>query len=142
LCTEAVFGRDIDFLTWDYGMTDGHADIKILTYFYRGAGLNPGRPAILGKGIAQANRAGRTAQMETLGLAAFGVNDGEMGLVNGAIPDTSIMTEKQISEMPELVRNFKCVTSLENGEPHCKAEKYNEYVCPNRKGKVSWHPGV
>jgi hypothetical protein len=147
LCSHAVFGTDIDFLSWDYGMTDGRADIKMLTYFYRAAGLNPGRPAILGKGLGGRTggaRTARTVEMEELGLAAFKASETEMGLMYGAIPDTGALglTEIQISQMPELVRDFRCFGAIENGEPHCRKYKYNEHVCPNRKGKASWHPGV
>jgi hypothetical protein len=147
LCTDSVFGRDTDFLVWDYGMTDGRDDVKMLTYFYRGAGLNPGRPAILAKGIGgrtKVARASRTEDMEKLGLAAFTVSEEQMALVNGAIPDSGAqgLSEEQISQMPELVRDFRCFGAVEKGEPHCSAHKYNEHVCPNRKGKASWHPGV
>jgi hypothetical protein len=147
LCTDAVFGTDIDVLTWDYGMTDGNADVKMMTYFYRGAGLNPGRPAIVAIGLGGRSkwaRRGRIEDMEKLGVAAFGVSDVQAGQIRDAIPDTAALglTEEQISQMPELVRDFKCFGEIENGEPHCRTHKYNEHVCPNRKGKASWHPGL
>jgi hypothetical protein len=127
-------------------MTDGRADVKMLTYFYRGAGLNPGRPAILAKdmGGPKSPRASRTEDLEKLGLAAFAVSAEKSKVMYAAVPDTAALglTEEQISQMPELVRDFKCFDSIENGEPHCREHKYNEHVCPNRKGKASWHPGV
>jgi hypothetical protein len=147
MCTDAVFGTDIDFLSWDYGVTDGIADIMMLTYFYRGAGLNPGRPAILGKGFsgrAKSARKARSEEMEKLGLAAFAVSEEQMARVYSAIPDTGELglTQEQISKMPELVRDFKCFGTIEKGEPYCRAHKYNEHVCPWRKGKAAWHPGL
>ena len=147
LCAHAVFGKDIDFLVWDYGMTDGRADFKMSIYFYRGAGLNPGRPAILSKGLdgrMASARTARTAEMEKLGLAAFAVSPAQMALMYKAIPDTGALglTETQISQMPELVRDFRCFGEIEKGEPHCRTHKYNEHVCPNRKGKAGWHPGL
>lgn len=128
-------------------MTDGRADAKMLLYFYRGAGLNPGRPAILSKGLAgrtQSARTARTAEIERLGLAAFAVSEAQMQLMYGAIPDTGALglTERQISQMPELVRDFRCFGEVEKGLPHCQEHKYNEHVCPNRRGKAGWHPGL
>jgi hypothetical protein len=143
MCSEAVFGKDVDFLSWDYGMTDAGPDagIRFLHYIYR-AGLNPGRPAVVGINMAGGERSRVLEDMEKIGLATFTVSKGDLSAMNDAVPDTQGMTIAQIDEMPELVRNLKCFGVMEKGEPFCTKEKYNEYVCPSRKGKVSWHPGV
>ena len=60
LCSNSIFGRDIDSISWDYGMTDGHNQWKMTMYFYRAAriaklkdslsqpGNIPHRPSLLG----------------------------------------------------------------------------------------------
>jgi hypothetical protein len=143
MCSEAVFGKDIDVLSWDYGMTDAGPDggIRFLHYIYR-AGLNPGRPAVVGIQMDRGERTRILEDMEKVGLATFAVSEDDFSAMHDAIPDTQGMTGAHIDQMPELVRNFKCFDQIEKGEPFCGEQKYNEHVCPNRKGKASWHPGV
>lgn len=57
------------------------------------------------------------------------------------VPDTFGMSDDEINALPEFVRNFKCNKAIENGEPYCKSEKFNNTMCESRKGKTSWHPG-
>jgi hypothetical protein len=144
MCSEAVFGEDIDFLSWDYGMTDAGPDdeIRFLHYIYR-AGLNPGRPAVVGIQMEKSRERIRILEyMEKIGLATFAVSGDDLSAMNHAVPDTLGMTRAQIDQMPELVRNFKCTDLMEKGEPFCAEQKYNEHVCPLRKGRAPWHPGV
>ena len=39
LCFNQIFGRDIDSISWDYGMTDGHEHYKMAMYSMRAARL-------------------------------------------------------------------------------------------------------
>jgi hypothetical protein len=60
LCSNSIFGRDVDSISWDYGMTDGHDQWKMTMYFYRAARMAklrdslsqpeniPHRPSLLG----------------------------------------------------------------------------------------------
>ena len=80
--------------------------------------------------------------MEKIGLATFAVSSDDLSAMNDAVPDTQGMTRAQIDQMPELVRNLKCSDVIEKGELFCAEQKYNEHVCPERKGKAPWHPGV
>ena len=57
-------------------------------------------------------------------------------------PDSGGISENAIAKIPFLLRNAVCAGQFEKGDPHCGAEKYNENVCPDRKGKASWHPGM
>jgi hypothetical protein len=142
LCSEAVFGTDIDFLSWDYGMTDGGNHWRILHYYYR-AGLNPGRPAVLGVHLGGKNfRKQRLQDVDNLGMAVFEAPDAIFDEMMKAIPDTEGLTEEQMNQMPEMVRNFKCFGKVESGDPNCSKEKYNMALCPSRKGRANWHPGV
>jgi hypothetical protein len=147
MCSEQIFGSDVDFISWDFGMTDGNYPARLFHYFYR-AGLTPGRPAILGvrsgsrSGKRESPRAARLRELEAMGMAAFiGFEETYIALRHG-IPDTSGMTDAEITQMPQYVRNFKCQEQLESGEPYCKKEKYTKYLCPVRMKQASWHPGM
>jgi hypothetical protein len=144
MCSEQIFGSDVDFISWDYGMTDGNYPARLFHYFYR-AGLTPGRPAILGvrvNGRSRASREARIAELEELGMAAFAGFDASYAHRQDGIPESS-GTEAEIAQLPEYVRNFKCAgLYLENGDPYCSAEKYSNYICTTRGKKAGWHPGM
>lgn len=40
MCHNSIFGKDVDSLSWDYGMTDGHEHCKMTLYAYRTARLS------------------------------------------------------------------------------------------------------
>jgi len=46
MCWKEIFGEDVDFFSWDYGMTDGGDSSKLLHYAYRGL-ITKGRPATM-----------------------------------------------------------------------------------------------
>jgi hypothetical protein len=140
MCSEQIFGSDIDFISWDYGMTDGDKYAYFFHYGYRG-GISPGRPAFMAMRFADRakKRATRLKQLEDMGMAVFSMQN---NVVHEAIPDTVGMSDEEISKMPEYVRNLKCDGQLEGGEPHCNAEKYSKYICSPRIKQVKWHPGL
>jgi hypothetical protein len=71
MCFDQVFGSDVDFFSWDYGMIDGRKDSLLFHYGYRGAS-NPGRPAILGVWTCGwKGRSDRLRDVESLGVVAF-----------------------------------------------------------------------
>lgn len=143
MCSEAVYGNDVDFLSWDFGITDGAAIARLLHYFYR-ASLSPGRPAILGlnmDGRYGSSRVDQLSSLEKMGMSAFWMNPTTVTAMNAAIPDTLGMPEDDIKALPDFVRNFKCSGQIEKGDPYCFKDKYNEFACPKRKGKAHWHPG-
>ena len=125
------------------GMLDGRDYSRMVHYFYRGAFVGDGHPAILmNEGPTLPWRADVARGFSKLGLSAFIPDGNVVKAQRDAVPDTQGMSHEQIQKLPDLVRNFKCEGKpLENGEPYCDKEKYNDYHCPVRKGKASWHPG-
>jgi hypothetical protein len=144
MCSEQIFGSDIDFISWDYGMTDGNYPERLLHYGYRG-GLNPGRPAFLGVHVGGRSlkaRVQRLQQLEEMGMAVFIGAEASMSAMRVAVPDSFGKSEEEISKMPEYVRNLKCSEKIEDGEPYCRAEKFSKNICSPRGKQTSWHPGL
>lgn len=144
MCWEQIFGQDVDFFSWDYGMTDGNYDQRLLHYGYRG-GISHGRPAFLGMrlgGRALARRQAALRSLEDMGMAAFEGSEASYQIRNDAIPDSAGISEEEIQNLPRLVRNFKCGVKIESGDPYCDKEKYTHDVCPRRSKQASWHPGL
>ena len=144
LCEEAVFGTDADVISWDYGMCDGSWYFRKAMYNQR-AGLNPNRPAIIDinmGGSEFATRLRSNKAVEERGLTTLYLNPAEFDAMEATIPDTFGLSEEQAQAMPIMVRHYKCQDAIEKGEPTCDLQKYtNNDICPDRKGRVSWHPG-
>ena len=145
MCWEQIFGSDVDFFSWDYGMTDG-ANIQSLFHFgYRG-GISPGRPAFMGKSIGgrtSSSRQGVLTVLESLGMAVTVENGEWYETMREAIPDSAAgLTQDQIDALPRMVRNFRCGDQLERGEPFCDEEKYSKHTCAVRSKQAPWHPGL
>jgi hypothetical protein len=144
MCYEQIFGNDVDFLSWDYGMTDGNEYTRLLHYGYRG-GLSPGHPAIMGfhiGGRSSKRRVGQLQRLEEMGMSAFvGLSTADSEMYKG-IPESTGLSDEEIEAMPEYVRNFKCEGKIESGDPYCGNEKYTKKICSPRAKQVSWHPGL
>jgi hypothetical protein len=144
LCAKEIFGADIDVLVWDFGMTDGNNIWKQLLYHWRAGLIKTSRPLHLAyhvEGSFMLNRQKAVQDMEDLGLAAMVSSQSVVDAVLAAVPDSFGLTEEQIAQMPSFVRNFKCETQIENGDPYCKTDKFDLSLCPNRKYRTNWHPG-
>ena len=144
MCWQEIFGTDVDFVSWDYGMTDGNAIAKMLHYLYRG-GISPGRPALLcfhGGGRSRSPREAATKQFEDMGFAAFYGKSDDFTAMNTGIPDSAALSVAEVAQLPPYVQNYKCGTSIEKGDPDCGANKYTSYLCPKRSKQTSWHPGL
>jgi hypothetical protein len=140
MCWEQIFGNDVDFFVWDYGMTDGGESVLLLHYGYRG-GISSGRPAIIAAhhaGKPRMKREESLKHLEDMGMAAFTYDF----QAKAAIPESFGISEEEIQNLPEYVRNFKCEGKLESGDPYCGKEKYTKYACPIRAKQASWHPGM
>lgn len=145
MCWEQVFGSDVDFISWDYGMTDGAYTVRLMHFGYR-AGLTPGRPAILGMktgGRPQGGRHAALLELERLGMAVFYGSDQSFDARMAPIPDSAAgLTKAEIDALPEYVRNFRCGDQFERGDPFCGVEKYSKDICSPRGKQVAWHPGL
>jgi hypothetical protein len=143
LCNEAIFGRDADVISWDFGMTDGSASWKTNLYASR-AGVHSNRPAFVA-----INNAGRRykSRMQMLKLAEdAGVPTLHLlpeieTQVTNSIPDSYGMSEEELDKLGPYARYLKCKGAIEK-EDTCSFYKYtNALYCPHRKYMASWHPG-
>uniref|UniRef100_A0A7S4AII6 Uncharacterized protein n=1 Tax=Pseudo-nitzschia australis TaxID=44445 RepID=A0A7S4AII6_9STRA len=144
MCWEQIFGQDVDFFSWDYGMTDGNDPVKLFHYSYRG-GVSKNRPAAMiihYNGRAARNRLGAFQTLEEMGMPTFHANEESMTTMRDAFPDSSgFSTIEEINTLPEYVRNYKCGTSIEKGDPYCGSDKFTKWGCEKRMKQTSWHPG-
>ena len=145
MCWEEIFGNDVDFFSWDYGMTDaggGGKPWRFMHYAYSGAS-SPGRPAFMGITVNEGGQLDEMVQhLEDNGVPIFLQKDALWTEMRKGIPDTFGLSTDEINSMPAFVRNFKCNDVIEKGEPFCEEEKYTTGICDGRQGKAPWHPGV
>jgi len=147
MCWEQVFGSDVDFFSWDYGMVDITKLPGLMHYGYRG-GLSPGRPAMIGFDVGGqewlwTEREDQLASLGTLGMSTFVSTNLMYYTRNTGIPDSGIgVTQAEIDALPVMVRNYRCGTQYESGDPFCGEEKYSKEFCPNRMAQAGWHPGL
>jgi hypothetical protein len=145
MCSEQIFGSDVDFISWDYGMTDGDRTHRLLHYFYRAA-LAPGHPATLlvhNGGRNNKMRLEAQRELEEMGLPVFTGFVETQEAMREAIPSTENLSDAEISQLPEYVRNFKCEgDKIESGDPYCATEKWSHDICSPRSKQSGWHPGM
>lgn len=153
LCMNQIFGRDIDAISWDYGMTDGREIWKMTMYAYKAAGISriadsysmpakiAHRPAFFA--IHQSNGHNTVVKnMHELGMTTLAYDNNVMKeYVIPAIPDMVGLSESQIESLPSHLQYYKCDGALESGDPGCKEHKWNATYCNKRKARTSWHPG-
>ena len=156
MCSAAVYGQDVDVITWDFGLTDGRVYWKMAYYFWRmatassssssaKAGVVPAMLALFPgdttRGVGSVGGK-RIVGLQDLYQANFPVlveNENEWKKIKTTIPTSATSSPEAL---PPAIRNFKCKDNfLEVGEPYCGAEKWNTTMCQDRKYMVSWHPG-
>lgn len=144
MCWQQIFGRDVDFFSWDYGMTDGNSPERLLHYGYRG-GLSPGNPAFLALRIGGRSQKARTNALNTLeqaGMPVFVGTESSFERRNEGVPNSAGLTRAEIDALPYFVRNLRCNEQFEKGDPYCGEEKYSKWGCESRPKKAPWHPGL
>jgi len=139
MCWSEIFGDDVDFFSWDYGMTDAGKPLRLLHYAYRGV-LSGGRPAFMAIN-AHLDTDGAEV-LDDSGVSMFIEDRSQWSKMRKAIPDTLGLSTDEINAMPEYVRNYKCDGVIEKGDPFCLIEKYSREICEDRQGKAPWHPGI
>lgn len=144
LCQEAVFGRDADIITYDYGMTDAGYWSKKTMYDER-VGLHPNRPALLNINILvedSEEEQKKLGREEARGLTVLYLNPQEFNSMKSSFPDMFGLNAEQINATAPFARHFKCRTFFEKGDPYCGEKKYdNDLFCPDRGMMADWHPG-
>ena len=153
LCGNSIYGRDVDSLSWDFGMTDGRNFHKMTMYAYRAARLSQVSDSLSQPGnvrhrpsfwtIHQNDEFHQLLQsLQALGMTVLGMDhDYEFNTMFGAFPDMFGMSDDQIAAQPPYVQYFKCDGAIEKGEPGCVDHKFNLTYCPDRQARTSWHPG-
>ena len=134
-CVDAVFGKDIHVLSWDFGMLDGRDASGMGLYFSRAMRL-PSRP--IGVGIHMSGK-WPLGDLEDRGATVFNMEDEKV--IFPLIPDTFGKTSAEIEAMPPMVQSLRCDNFVEKGDPTCGDAKWNLTLCPERKFMTSWHPG-
>jgi len=143
MCWKEIFGEDVDFFAWDYGVMDGKQVQNLLHYSYRGA-LSPSRPALMMMGSTSSSTASRlqiVQGLEEMGVAVFFGNQATTQVMRNTFPDSSGLSMEDINALPEYVRNYRCGDGHETGEPFCRTDKYSKWGCSPRLAQTSWHPG-
>jgi len=137
MCMNAIFGMDMDVLSWDYGMTDGRNPHFYHMWTERAAS-HPTNPILFTYGGRYANDA--YPNMEKTGRGGFHMNINE---ARDLIPDTETVDLDQLYKYPPGVRYFKCNGHVESGSPCSENEfKFNTTgYCDSLPGQVSWHNG-
>lgn len=152
LCITSLFGKEMDSVSWDYGMLDGKDQWRPFLYAYRNAMRAkfpryssdprdiPSCPAVLAN---HANFLSNAAfgTMERRGLTTLGMNAGWRDQAARSIPDSMEggITQKEIDALPPMIQYFRCKGSETAGD--CKYHKYNFTVCGKREYQANWHPG-
>jgi len=145
MCWKEIFGEDTDFFVYDYALTDLEFISLMLHYIYRGA-LSVSRPAAM-----MMPRGGRHAptryevfeQLKARGLTVFFLDDKIVRTMKENVPDSFGLSEKEIDALPEYVRNYRCGSTFEHGEPYCRRDKFSTWGCSEsvRRHQQNWHPG-
>jgi hypothetical protein len=142
MCTESIYGTDVDVISWDFGMTDGRDPIHMGTYFYRAANI-PSHP--VGVALHVSRRGGYLQALQDLerkGMSMFYLVEGEETAAIMGTPETFGLTEAQIEALPTHVRSFRCNSQYpEVGDPTCSRDKWNNTMCVKRRFRTNWHPG-
>lgn len=154
MCFNSIFGKDIDAITWDYGMTDGNDYHNIVLYLYNAARLamvedevtQPGnirrRPSLTLLHNSGDYMTELLQIMQDLGMNMLVMDDKfQKEKMYPGFPDMFGMTDAQIADTPPFIQYFKCNNMIEAGDPGCADNKFNMTMCTERNGRNTWHPG-
>ncbi|CAJ1945090.1 unnamed protein product [Cylindrotheca closterium] len=140
-CSKEIFGTDIDFLVWNYGMTDKNRE-STMYYLYRAA-VNPGRPAFLI--IDPMHHDSNAAGLVTQGSLSIHSSKVETKNVPDSSPDGIPLSQKEMDAMPPLLQYLKVNKALEGSNKwSCtKAMKDagSDCKCWDLGGRTGWHAG-
>ena len=132
LCMDAVFGLDMDMLSWDFGMTDGNRNWLWELWIQR-AGIHRSRPILIEP--TNPRHAGINKRMEQHAMSIFTIDKNRFWTF---IPDSQ--DNPALDSLPPNIRYYRCQREIEN-EALCQPYKYDTPQCPNAKFKASWHWG-
>jgi len=140
LCVEQIYGRDVDLLSWDFGMTDVYSPVRLLLYAIRG-NLLPNHPPIFALYAEGEHRVDLLKEFENMSASAFYLPDETRKKQLHGIPEVNLDNFGDMKDLPPMINSFKCPEGIEKGDLGCDDAKYSKGLCDNRAGKASWHPG-
>ena len=159
LCMEAIYGIDLDVLTYDFSLTEGPDDVHRVALWGNRAGVHPTAPILFLMGGRQERRWAEFIRHEGMGLGAVLMDNNGIQDIRQRLPDSNQVKNPE-EEVPEALRYYLCGESIEgvkpcddmlryymcedtvNGEP-CTLNKYKtDKACEgNVRFQETWHPG-
>ena len=133
MCMNAIFGNELDIVSWDFAITDGirYSDYEL---YAQRAGMHRGKP-ILFSFNPQHKKIDH--YLEPAGMARFIIAPN----VTSKFPQSDDLEESELLALPRGVRYFHC----KNDKELCLDHKWNTTLaCPDKNkvsGQVSWHKG-
>ena len=122
-------------------------------YAYRAAlignipdNLTPGpgkiryRPAMMSL-IGNTNFNSIFQEMHKLGMTVLSHDEKVWKRAIAAMPDMMGMSDQEIEAVGPMARYYKCGNGVENGDPGCGDNRFNNSYCTERRYRVMWHPG-
>lgn len=156
-CNEAVYGKDVDVLNWDFTVTEARDAHRSMLWTARAA-VHAGNPIMfMQDSPTAAGRWDLVSRLEDYGLAPFLMDTDALGLLQGILPDLMDKSVNQ-EEIPPPLRHFVCdgayegVGVCEDVPPHfvcgkasgieCRNARYNiDSNCQDDRFNTIWNPG-
>jgi len=133
MCMHAIFGNELDIVSWDFAITDGRRYSDYELYAQR-AGMHPGKPILFSFNPKHKNI---DHYLEPAGMARFIIAPN----VTSKFPHSDHLEELELLALPRGVRYFHC----KNDKEMCLDHKWNtSAACPHQHkvmGQVGWHVG-
>jgi hypothetical protein len=149
LCVPAIFGTDIDVLSWDFGMTDADNFAHFEMYF-RHASMLPSRPAAVGlimQSYGYDLRVMVLRHLERSGVPALYLPpELHKQVEDEAVPDSFGLSQVELDAMPPYVQSYKCNGEIERGDPGCDDKKWTPWNLTGMANchwlyRTGWHAG-
>lgn len=143
MCWQQIFGTDVDFIAWDFALTDLRYHERLFHFGYRAA-LSPGRPSLLAVRIGYGSHQGwqNVLQlMDQIGMSVFVGTVESYELRRAGVPNSEGLTRAELEVLPYYLRNLVCGEQFEHGDPFCWEAKYTKGACAARPYQTAWHPG-
>jgi len=142
-CVPQVFGTDVDFFYWDYGMTTGSCT-HCVSHWVQRAALLETIPAF---GFDSRHFADVMKETRDQGFGVFHFNRREHDTLAKTFAKSSGMSLEEMNQkMPPNIRGMNCDKRDNVGSENCKDTKWSKYDDPNepcnkRMHQQGWHPG-
>ena len=155
-CNEAVYGKDVDVLNWDFTVTEAKDAHRTMLWAARAA-VHPRKPIMFMQDSPKSGRWDMVSRLEDNGVAPFLMDVDALGMLQRVLPD---LMDKSINqeEIPPPLRHFVCdgsyegVGVCEDAPPHfvcgkpsgieCRNARYNiDSNCQDDRFNTIWNPG-